>query len=153
MKTFLVASLLFGATLPQAYAQRGASTRSAEPAHVAIVGVDYAFVQLPETLAAGPTLFSFENRGTKRHEMSITLLKPGVTPESVLVVARGTISSRAVSDSIVGLLLARPAERSGGQLYANLISGRTYIVICTLKDTPDARQHMDLGMIGSIRVR
>src|SRR5689334_10312258 len=46
-----------------------------EPAHVAITGTDYAFVQLPSTLPAGPTLFSFENRGTKRHEMSIALLR------------------------------------------------------------------------------
>ena len=37
------------------------------------------FVQLPSTLAAGPTLFSFDNRGTKRHELSIMLLKPGLT--------------------------------------------------------------------------
>jgi hypothetical protein len=125
-----------------------------EPAHVAIVGADYAFVQPPSTLPGGPTLFSFENRGLKRHEMSVVLLRQDVTVDELL---RGgeqlSVSSRAVSDSIVGLLLARPGERSGGQLYANLIVGRTYVVICTLKDTPDARRHVDLGMIASFKVR
>jgi hypothetical protein len=125
-----------------------------EPAQVAIVGTDYAFVQLPATLAPGPTLFSFENRGSKRHELSIALLKPGVLPESLAAPGRlGSVSSRAVSDSIVGILIARPMERSGGQLSVRLIAGRTYLVICTLRDTPDAQPHATLGMIGSFQVR
>jgi hypothetical protein len=60
-----------------------------------MTGSDYAFVQLPSTLQAGPTLFSFENRGTKRHEMSIALLRTSIPADSVLstrVVA--TVSSR-----------------------------------------------------------
>jgi len=124
-----------------------------EPAHVTIVGSDYAFLQLPATLPAGPTLFAFENRGTKRHELSLTLLKAGIATDSLLKNLRvGTVGSRAVSDSIVGLLLARPGDRSGGQLYVNLLPGRTYLVICTLRDTPDAQPHAELGMIGTFRV-
>lgn len=130
------------------------SHSSAEPAHVAVVGTDYAFIQLPSIIRAGPTSFSFENRGTKRHEMSIALLKPGVVAESLSVAGEpGAVGSRAVSDSIVGILIARPGERSGGQLLAYLIAGRTYVVICTLKDTPEARQHAVLGMIGSFQVK
>jgi hypothetical protein len=136
-------------------AQRAGTPPNTEPARVAIVGTDYAFVQLPATLSAGPTLFSFENRGAKRHELSIALLKAGVQPESLMTAAGppAAVSSRAVSDSIVGILIARPAERGGGQLYVNLIAGRTYIVICTLRDTPDAPPHSSLGMVGSFRVR
>ena len=125
-----------------------------EPAHVAIAGTDYAFMQPPSVLDAGPTLFSFENRGSKRHEMSIALLKPGVTTEVLTRRAdRIACTARAVSDSLIGLLVARPGERSGGQLYANLISGRSYVVVCTLKDTPDAASHIDLGMIATFHVR
>lgn len=126
----------------------------AEPAQVAIVGVDYAFVKAPSELRAGPTLFSFENRGTKRHELSITLLKPGVVAESLMTGGeRASMSSRAVSDSIVGILIARPGERAGGQLWAHLLPGRNYIVVCTLKDVPDAQPHTALGMIAGFRVR
>ena len=132
----------------------GRGEPATEPAHVAIVGADYAFVQLPATLPSGPTLFSFENRGTKRHEMSVALLRPGVTLESLTSeTERRPVASRAVADSIIGLLIARPGERSGGQLYANLIAGRRYVVICTLRDTPEARPHADLGMIGTFEVR
>jgi hypothetical protein len=132
----------------------GSTPPSVEPATVAIIGTDYAFLQLPTTLAAGPTLFSFENRGSKRHELSIALLKAGVAPESLAVPGRlASVSSRAVSDSIIGILIARPAERSGGQLHVRLIAGGTYIVICTLRDTPDAQPHSNLGMIGSFQVR
>ena len=137
-------------------AQRNESdppVQTREPAHVAIVGTDYAFVQLPATLAAGPTLFSFENRGTKRHEMSIALLRPGITSEAVVGGAeRMSVASRAVADSLVGLLVARPGERSGGQLFANLLAGRMYVVICTLKDTPGSRPHAELGMVGTFQV-
>jgi hypothetical protein len=123
-----------------------------EPAHVAVAGTDYAFVQLPATLAAGPTLFSFENRGTKRHELSMVLLRAGVAADTILASRPNALSGRMVSDSLVGLLIARPGERSGGQLYVNLIAGRTYAVVCTLKDTPDSPPHTELGMMGSFRV-
>ena len=127
--------------------------RSPEAVHIAVVGADYAFTQLPSELAAGPTLIAFENRGTKRHEMSISLLKQGVTIEQIIRSEKGSVGSRAVTDSIVGLLIARPGEQSGGQLYVNLVSGRTYLVICTLKDTPNARRHSEMGMIGGFKVR
>ncbi|HWJ13208.1 MAG TPA: hypothetical protein VNS10_05650 [Gemmatimonadaceae bacterium] len=151
---FVVMSLA-GSGFRSVSGQRPGSPQDPDPAHVAIIGTDYAFVQLPTTLAAGPTLFSFENRGSKRHELSIALLKSGVPAESLLATAGrlASLSSRAVSDSIVGILIARPTERSGGQLYVRLIAGRTYIVVCTLRDTPDAPPHMSLGMVGSFQVR
>jgi hypothetical protein len=148
-----IALALVTTALAAGHAQRPTALSAAEPARVAVIGADYAFVHLPTTLDAGPTLFAFENRGAKRHEMSIVLLRPDVAVESLLTGDRPSVSSRAVSDSIIGLLLARPGERSGGQLYVNLVVGRTYVVICTLRDTPDAHQHADLGMVGSFRVR
>jgi hypothetical protein len=137
-----------------AYAQTSSAAGTSLPAHVAVVGTDYAFLMLPTTLAPGPTLFSFENRGAKRHEMSMVLLRPDVAVESVVGAGdHPALSARAVSDSIVGLLIARPGERSGGQLFVNLVADRTYVVVCTLRDTPDSHPHADLGMVGSFRVR
>jgi hypothetical protein len=86
-----------------------------------------------------------------RHEMSVALLKPGVTMQQVVERGQG-ISARAVSDSIVGILIARPGEPSGGALFANLLKGRSYIVVCTLKDKPDAKPHAELGMIATFDV-
>jgi hypothetical protein len=120
-------------------------------AKVAIAGNDYAFVGFPKTIAAGPTLFSFENKGKFRHELSLGLLRAGVTMQQVAERGQG-ISGRAVTDSIVGILIARPGEPSGGQLFVNLLPGRSYIVVCTLKDQPDAKPHVELGMIASFTV-
>src|SRR4051812_39262160 len=90
---------------------------------VALLGNDYAFVQLPDPIAAGPTLFSFESRGRGRHEMSRVLLRAGVTMQQVMARPQA-ISGRAFTDSLVGLLVARPAESSGGQLFVDLHPGR-----------------------------
>lgn len=121
-----------------------------EPAKVEVVGNDYTFVQFPITVAAGKTLFSFENRGRVRHEMSVTLLKPGVTMEEVM--QAGLPRAQKLFDRIVGILIARPGESSGGELFVDLQRGRRYVVVCTLKDTPEARPHVELGMIASFEV-
>jgi hypothetical protein len=54
----------------------GLGARLSPPQAVLVVGTDYAF-QIPEPIRSGETLFTFENRGTVRHEMSIVLLKEG----------------------------------------------------------------------------
>jgi hypothetical protein len=122
------------------------------PAHVTVIGDDYTFVQFPSTIAAGQTSFSFENRGRVRHEMSMVLLKPGVTPQQVLERGPNAAASRAMADRLIGILIARPAESSGGQLLVELQSGQRYLVVCTLKDAPDARPHIQLGMVTSFDV-
>ena len=133
-------------------AQTPAPTAFPEPARVTVAGNDYAFVQIPTTIRAGPTLFSFENRGRVRHEMSVMLLRPGVTVQQVLERGPGAASSRELSASLIGLLIARPGESAGGQLFVKLESGQRYLVICTLKDPPDGKPHAQLGMITSFDV-
>jgi hypothetical protein len=119
---------------------------SAPPAHVSVVGTDYAFSQLPATLPAGPTVFSFENRGKVRHEMSMVLLKPGITLKQILD-RPGTATGRRVAESLTGLLIARPGEAGGGRLLVDLRPGQRYLVFCSLKDMPDSEPHLMLGMV------
>ena len=57
-------------------AQAASAQAAQRPAQIAVVGSDYAFIGFPTTIAAGPTLFSFENRGEVRHEMTMILLSP-----------------------------------------------------------------------------
>jgi len=124
---------------------------AAAQAHVTVVGNDYAFVNFPKTIVAGPTLFAFENKGKVRHELSLVLLTAGMTLQQAL--DRGlSFSGRAVSDSIAGILIARPGEAAGGQLYVNLLKGRSYLVVCTLRDRPDAKPHTEMGMIATFEV-
>src|SRR5215212_305292 len=82
MRAFLVAAgLVLNASAGQAQQQPRDSVSAAQ---VTVIGNDYAFTQLPATIPAGQTLFAFENRGKVRHEMSVMLLKPGITLQQVL---------------------------------------------------------------------
>lgn len=130
----------------------GSPNPTAGVAEVSIVGSDYAFVKPPTSIGAGKTLFSFENRGRVRHELSIALLQPGVTVQDVMQAPAGQTASRRFAESIIGILIARPGESSGGRLFVDLQRGRRYIMVCTLKDTPDAQRHADLGMVSSFDV-
>jgi hypothetical protein len=120
------------------------------PAEVAVVANEYAFVGFPTTIAPGPTFFSFENRGQVKHEMSIVLLKPGVTMKDA--VTAGSASGPKIAESLIGLLIARKHEAAGGKLFVELKSGQHYLVICNLKDNPEAEPHAKLGMVTSFDV-
>lgn len=60
-----------------------APARLAGPQAITIVGVDYAF-QLPPHVTHGPTLITFENRGSVRHMLAIARLKDSVSIDSAL---------------------------------------------------------------------
>ena len=144
-------AVLFAAGSAPSGAQETTAVSRA-PAQVAVVGNDYAFVRFPATIPAGATLFSFDNRGNVRHEMSVVLLHAGVTMQQIVEKGPGAASSRAFADRPIGILIARPGEASGGQLFVELLSGRRYLVVCSLKDAPDAPQHAQLGMVTSFDV-
>jgi hypothetical protein len=121
------------------------------PAEVPVVASEYAFPGFPSTIPAGPTMFSLENRGEMRHEMTILLLKPGLTVKDALA-AGSAVTGPRIAESLVGLLVARKHEAAGGKLFVELKSGRRYLVICNLKDSPDADPHSRLGMVTSFDV-
>lgn len=124
---------------------------SRAPTQVAVVANEYAYIGFPTTIAAGPTLFSFENRGEVRHEMTILLLQPGLTMKDAID-AGGAATSPRIAESLIGLLIARKHEKAGGALHVDLKPGRRYLVICNLKDAPDAQPHSKLGMVTTFDV-
>ena len=120
------------------------------PPTVTIVGTDYAF-QVPAWIHAGPTLLAFENHGTVRHEMSIVRVKAGISADSVLQeLAKGS-PKRNFIDGQGALIVAAPGAPSGPKLWLDLERGRTYLVLCTLKNAPDQPAHLSLGMMGKFR--
>jgi hypothetical protein len=84
--------------------------------------------------------------------MSIVLVKEGFQSDSVLAGLLAGSPRRNFVEGQGALIIARPAEPPGPRLWMNLQTGRTYLVLCTLKDTPDAKAHVMLGMIASFRV-
>ena len=134
-----VVILIGGASL----AGPGAATA---PTQVRIVGNDYAFTQVPSSLPAGEAVFAFENRGKVRHELSIALLKRERGAADILDAFKQGNRRRELYETSIGVLLAFPGDTAGGRLLATLLPGRTYALICSLRDTPDAQQHVLMGM-------
>jgi hypothetical protein len=128
-----------------------APTEAQTPNTVVIRALDYAF-QAPDTIPSGWTTFVLENHGTVRHELILARLQPGRTMAEMLA-AKTPPERQALEDGLVGLILAEPGQRAMGSLSADLTKGRTYILFCTLRDSPDKSPHLVQGMVKEIQVR
>jgi hypothetical protein len=151
MRALSVAAVVVAMSLSVAAAEAQAVSVAQVP-DVHVIGNDYAFLHPPDTVAAGQTTFSFENHGTVRHELSLALLGESMTLRAVLDAFSQGAPRRGMLKSI-GVLIAAPNDTSGGRLLATLIPGRTYTLVCTLRDKPDAQQHVMLGMISAFFVK
>jgi hypothetical protein len=56
---------------------------------------------------------------------------------------------QALTDGMVGILIATPGTEALGALHVDLLPGRTYLWVCSFQDTPDAKAHLELGMVAS----
>jgi hypothetical protein len=119
---------------------------------VLVEGRDYAF-SLPSILPAGPTVFAFTNRGVVDHELMLAALKPGVTMASALSAARAGRDSREFLESGASVLYASPGQGSTARLLADLQPGRTYAVVCLMRDKEGAPPHTEMGMATSFVVQ
>lgn len=123
-----------------------------KPREVEAVGTDYAF-QVSSSLPGGPTTFRFNNKGKKRHELNIFLLRPGATVAQVIELQKAGKTTQGPVERPVGVLFAEPGGRSVGRLLTDLIPGREYGVICIFSDTANAPRHYEMGMYSTIRVQ
>lgn len=125
---------------------------SESPNAVTVGGLDYAF-QAPDTLPAGPTVFRFENRGEVRHEMILVRLKEGVTIQQLMDGVQSGSDPSEFLEGGPGILLAQPGQTTEARLLVDLLPGRTYALVCNLRDSPDTQPHTVLGMRDSFYVR
>lgn len=129
------------------------TTREAAPppAILEIIGFEFAF-RVPETVDPGRTIIRFANQGKSSHELSIALLKPGVTLSQFTAARRDTAAGDLIERS-VGVLFTEPGLTGPASMVTDLIGGRDYIVICNTRDTREATPHSLLGMISIMHVR
>ena len=116
-----------------------------EPRNVEIVGLDYAF-RVPANVAAGRTTFRFVNKGKVAHELNISLLKSGASVDRFMDAVRADKPTAEFREGALGVLFASPGKQSGAGLSADLLPGRTYVVICINRDDPKAKRHYEMGM-------
>ena len=127
-----------------------AHAQSAKP--VTVLAHDYAFMA-PDTLDAGATLFSLQNKGAVRHEVVVLQLKPGRTLAEYIN-AKTPEERRVLADGVAfGLILAEAGQASPGRLLTDLQPGHAYVLICNLRDTPDKPPHAQLGMAKLLHVK
>jgi len=124
----------------------GAQSAS-KPKQIDVVANDYAFLPLPASISAGPTVFTFANQGKVMHEVNIARLKTGAKVAEFT--KADALGRRALIERSVGILIGGPANRPDGRILVDLVKGSTYVVYCNFKDTPDAPAHLTLGMYTS----
>jgi len=117
-------------------------------AEVVITGSDYVF-HLPGRIAHGPTRIRLQNTGKVPHELALGLLRPGITADSVLALAAAGGDPGALTDGVVGILIAEPGASSLGSLEVDLAQGRTYMAICQFQDADSLPPHIAMGMHAS----
>jgi hypothetical protein len=120
------------------------------PRVVEVVSQDYAFFT-PTELPAGAVTFRFSNKGTHIHEMTMALLVDGTTPQAVIDAVNAKRPLKSMIEASVGMLFARPGERSSAGLTTRLEPGRNYLVICRFQDSASAPTHARMGMVNVIR--
>lgn len=117
-----------------------------------VIAVDYAFSKYPREISPGRHTIAFRNAGKQRHEFSITLLKRGVTLDSVIAVDKRKGNVLPLFETHIGVLHSRGGETALGMLDINFLAGRDYIVECAFQDDDKSPPHFALGMQGSIHV-
>ena len=141
------ASLIAALLLTVYPVEPATAQREKKPQQIDVIANDYAFLPLPATVAAGPTVFTLVNRGKVFHEVNIARLKPGAT------VAEFTKAEaprrREMIERSVGILIAGPGNSPDGRILVNLLKGSTYVAYCQFRDTPEAPAHLMLGMYTS----
>ncbi len=131
--------------------------RAQAPARtIRLVANEYAFIA-PEVTPAGPTTFSLENQGTKFHEVLVGLLRPGAGAAEILATHKQGIGFRQLAQFYLdgdasGALFASPGKTSAGSITLDLRRGRSYVLLCQLRDSTGGIQHAMLGMFRILRV-
>ena len=134
----------------------GAWRSDSSPRMIHLVANEYAFIA-PEVTPAGPTTFTLENQGTKFHEVLVGLLRPGAGGAEIIATHKQGIGFRQLAQFYLegdasGALFASPGKTSAGSLTLDLKRGRSYVLVCQLRDSTGAVQHAMLGMFRVLRV-
>lgn len=157
--SMLTVALSFASAQPQRDSRpaREAASLTREPSRIRVIAQDYA-LEAPDSARAGSTAFEFENHGAKDHELFVGLLRPGVQTADIVAAHQKGLGFRQLQNAYLdgaagGMLFALPGTRSAATLVVPLAAGRSYILLCQLRDSVGAPQHAALGMFHVLRVR
>lgn len=113
-----------------------------------VIGKEYAFDGVPQTVEPGPTTFTFENAGKEPHEMVIFKLKTEKSIKELLKLPQQR-AQKFVEQ--VGGTGAGPGKKAAQPVEAELTEG-TYAMVCFIP-AADKTPHFAKGMVASFAVR
>lgn len=126
---------------------------------VQVIGHDYALLAPDSIRATDQITFEFDNQGKHDHELIIGLLRQGMGANEILATHRkGGVTFRQLQNeyldgAAVGMLYAAPGTRSPARLIVPALTGRSYVLLCQLRDSVGMQQHVLLGMFKVLRVQ
>jgi hypothetical protein len=126
---------------------------------IRVIGHDYALIAPDSIRAANQITFEFDNQGKRDHELIIGLLRPGMGAKEIMAThQKGAIGFRQLQNeyldgAAVGMLYAAPGTRSPARLTVPALPGRSYLLLCQLRDSVGMQQHVLLGMFKVLRVQ
>lgn len=125
--------------------------------NILVVASDYALAA-PDTISAGAITLRLENRGDKMHEVVLALVRGRADAATIMAAAQAKVPTVRLGEAYadgppLGAVFAAPHATSHATLTARVERGRDYVLVCTLRDVPDAPQHAALGMFHVIHVR
>ena len=132
-----------------------ASNPVAAPKVDSIIASDYAYPKYAREISPGVHQIAFRNMGKQRHEINISLLKQGVTLDSLTAVDKrgGDVEALFDRTGAGAVLYSVGGTSSLGNLIIDFLPGREYYFECGFQDNEKSPEHFKLGMFGSIKVR
>ncbi|MEO7362513.1 MAG: hypothetical protein ABI120_19440 [Gemmatimonadaceae bacterium] len=115
-----------------------------------IVGTDYAYTKYPRNIKPGWHHFMFVNEGMHRHEISLGMLKRGVSVTKFIDVLRHDGDIDALMDGDMGVLHAQAGTTPLGTLDFEVLPDREYVIVCEFRDSGQSPPHFALGMVTSM---
>ncbi len=130
-----------------------AATSARAPVRRVTVDVgDYAF-RVADTLPAGESDILMRNDGAQRHEVAIGRLKAGTTPQYFFAQYLQDQDVDSLYDDDGAILVAYGGDQNAFTIRVDFLAGRSYVLLCELRDSPEAPKHAKMGMFRGIVVR
>ena len=114
-------------------------------APVEVVATDFEF-DIPDTLPAGETTFSFVNDGKQPHELALVELAEDAPPVEELLQLPEKKAEGFFTDA--GHAFAKPGKIQSDAFTYELTAGTRYGYVCFVQDPKTKKPHAFLGMVG-----
>ncbi|HEX2241380.1 MAG TPA: plastocyanin/azurin family copper-binding protein [Actinomycetota bacterium] len=118
---------------------------------ITVRAVEYSFLDVPTTIAAGETTFTLVNEGAEPHFFGLAKLTDDAPPATEIVQLPQKKVMKFLEKELGETSTAKPGQTSKKSLTAELTPGR-YGYVCFVFSPKEKAPHALLGMVGEFTV-